>query len=282
MVTVMKTRTLAVGLAFAALMFVAEPQFVRAQGPDTNQTPAPTPVPQPQVGADRPARDRRPGVVGKIAALQADSISVTRQDGTQVQLKLTSATEFRKDRQPASSRDFKVGDTVFVRTDSTSQPENGATAVVVAAVPAEFSGRGGAGGEGGPGGARGAGGPGTIEGTLGKDYVVGEVKSVDAPKLTVLRTDNVIQTLELNEETSLKRGRDSVTMADIQPGDHIFARGSAPKDVFVPATVNVIPPEMWRRMQERMAEGGRTRGNAGQTGPSPSPAPVPKPSEQPN
>ena len=45
---------------------------------------------------------------------------------------------------------------------------------------------------------------------------------MDAPKITVLRPDNVTQTLELNEETSLRKGRESVTMADIQVGDHVF------------------------------------------------------------
>jgi hypothetical protein len=117
-----------------------------------------------------------------------------------------------------------------------------------------------------------------MQGTLGKDYVVGEVKSIDAPKLTVLRSDNVTQTIELNEETSLKRGRDSITMAEIQAGDHIFARGTAPKDVFVPTNVNVIPPDMWKRMQGRATEGGGARGNAtGQT-----PATGQEPPERPN
>lgn len=93
-------------------------------------------------------------------------------------------------------------------------------------------------------------------GTLGKDFVVGEVKTVDPPRLTVLRSDNVTQTLELNEETSLRRGRDSITMADIQPGDHVFARGGVENKVFVPKNLNVIPPEQWKRMQEMMSGGG--------------------------
>jgi len=80
---------------------------------------------------------------------------------------------------------------------------------------------GGRSGGGPAGGGRGFGGGGGGFGELGKDYVVGEVKSVDAPNLTLLRPDNVTQTLELNEETSLRRGRESITMADIQPGDHV-------------------------------------------------------------
>jgi len=80
--------------------------------------------------------------------------------------------------------------------------------------------------------------------------VVGEVKTIDAPRLTVLRPDNVTQALELNEETSLRKGRDSITMADIQVGDHVMARGTMEKDVFVPRGVMVMNPEQWKRMQE--------------------------------
>ena len=135
--------------------------------------------------------------------------------------------------------------------------------MMVASVPEGFTGRGGAGG----GGAQAF-----MQGAMGKDFVVGEVKSVDAPKLIVLRVDNVTQTLELNEETSLRRGRDSITMADIQPGDHIIARGAMANDVFVPKNVNVIPPEQWKRMQE-MREGRAAPGVAPQTATPPTTPP---------
>jgi hypothetical protein len=76
------------------------------------------------------------------------------------------------------------------------------------------------------------------------------VKSVDAPKISVLRSDNVTQTIELNEDTSLRKGRDAITMADVQVGDHLFARGALQDNVFVPKFVMVIGPEQWKRMQE--------------------------------
>jgi len=68
-------------------------------------------------------------------------------------------------------------------------------------------------------------------------------------------------------------------MADIQPGDHILARGAVANDVFVPKGVNVIPPEQWKRMHE-MGEGRGTR-SAGPQG-SAAPATPPNPPEQPN
>jgi hypothetical protein len=94
------------------------------------------------------------------------------------------------------------------------------------------------------------------------------VKSIDAPKLTVLRPDNVTQTLELNEETSLRKGRESITMADIQPGDHVVVRGAVQNYTFMPKNVMVLSPEQWKRMQEM---GMSRNGPAGNT-----PAAAPK------
>jgi hypothetical protein len=190
---------------------------------------------------DREGRGRP--VFGKISALSSDSIEVTAPDGNKVTLKLTSSTEFRKDRQPAKVTDFKVGDVVVVRTDQADG--KGSTALMV--LTGQFGMRNGQGG---------AGGFGAMSGTLGKDFVIGEVKAVDPPRLTVMRTDNVAQTLELNEDTSLRRGRESVTMADIQAGDHIIAHGAVENNVFVPKNLNVISPEQWKRLQEMLAGGG--------------------------
>ena len=216
---------------------------------------------------------RRPGVFGKITAIQSDSIEVTGPDGNKVTLKLTGNTEYRKDRQPAKLSDFKVGDAVVVRTDQANG--NPATAVMVAAGGFAMRGQG----EGGGRGSAQAGGAGmmAMAGTLGKDYVVGEVKTIDAPKLTVMRPDNVTQTLELNEETSLRKGRDSITMADIQAGDHVFVRGAVQNNVFVPKDVRVIPPEMWNRMQGMNGgPGAPATPNAPTEPPSPKSPPEPQ------
>jgi len=107
-------------------------------------------------------------------------------------------------------------------------------------------------------------------GEMGKDFVVGEVKAVDAPKLTVLRPDNVTQTLELNEETSLHKGRESITIADIQPGDHVVARGALENNVFVPKNVMLLSPEQWQRMQE-MGFGRGANGGASTNAPKSNP-----------
>jgi len=221
------------------------------------QTPDPPSAPQDQVQSPLPGGGRNSGrggprdghgTVGKITAIHGNSLQVARPDGSTVTVNLTDKTEYRKDRQPVQLSDFKVGDFVMVRGDENpdhsvnAQSLSGRSANAGSVVMSAGSG-GGAG-----------------FGEMGKDFVAGVVKSVDAPKLTVLRPDNVTQTLELNEDTSLHKGHESITMADIQPGDHIVVRGGLQNNAFVPKAVIVLSAEQWERMQQF------AQGRAGQPG----------------
>ena len=232
---------LTIGIACLGLLGV---MAAGAQAPDSASAPNPGSAggQDPAAGtapAQNPGTRQRGGeggprpLLGKITAIRDGAIELATPDGQTLTVKVTSQTEFRKDREPAKVTDFKVGDMVMVRGD-----ENGDHSVTARIV------RSRTGGPDGPGGG------GRQMGTLGKDYVVGEVKSIDAPRLTVLRPDNVTQTVELNEETSLRKGRDSITMAEIQVGDHVMVRGSMEKDVFVPKGVMVMNAEQWKHLQE--------------------------------
>ena len=220
------------------------------------QTPALAAPPQeqgtPRKGGQWRVTNDGPGqpLLGKITAINKGSLELAKMDGTTVSVKFTDKTEYRKDRQSAKLADFKVGDMVFVRGEENA--DHSVTAQII----------GGRSGN-GLGAGRGFGGGPGFE--LGKDYVLGEVKSVDAPKLTVLRPDNVTQTLELNEDTSLHRGRESITMADIQPGDHVMLRGAVQNNVFVPKNLMLFSPEQWKQMEEmrKMAGLGPTGNGPG-------------------
>jgi hypothetical protein len=216
------------GLASLSLFFhFGEPLFhPYAQDPPAQSET----VQRPRQGEEN---GQRP-LIGKITSIHEGALELTDVNGNSITVRLTGKTEFRKDRNPAKLADFKVGDFTLVR--GPRDRDGNVTAEVVATRS----------GQGGPGGAM----RGGQVGTLGKDFVVGEVKSIDAPKLTVARPDGVTQTIELNEETSLRRGRESITMADIQPGDHVIARGGMENGVFVPKGLAMLGPEQWQRMQE--------------------------------
>ncbi|MGB2627820.1 MAG: DUF5666 domain-containing protein [Candidatus Acidiferrum sp.] len=209
------------------------------------QEPAPPTgdVPQQRQGGGRGQGENGPRpVMGKITSITNGTLLISKQDGQTVTVKLTDQTQFRKDGNQATAADFKVGDTVMVRGELNADQSISARLIGTRT--------------GGPGGRPGGGPGGWQAGTLGKDYVSGEIKSINEAKLTILRTDNVTQTIELNEETSLRKGRESVTMADVHPGDHVMARGALQNDVFVPKTVMVMNEEQWKRMQEMAAQSG--------------------------
>jgi uncharacterized protein DUF5666 len=249
-------------LSLVSLFFIGASPAQTPNLPSAPQGQAQGPPPDADHGARHGGAREAHGTIGKITAIHGNSLQVAKPDGSTLTVSLTAKTEYRKDRQPAQLSDFKVGDFVMVAGDE--NPDHSVTAQ-------SLRGRSANGGPGmmgaGPGG-------GAAFGEMGKDFVAGVVKSIDAPKLTVLRADDVTQTLELNEDTSLRRGRESITMADIQPGDHVIVRGRLQNNVFVPKSVMLLSAEQWERIQQ-FAQGGPSRSGGQQPG-----APASNPPQQ--
>jgi len=225
---------------FLSLMICVVSHAQTQDAPPPSQNQEQGPPPSGGRGQGRRGSMEGRGTIGKITSMSGNSLVVTRPDGTNVTVNLTDKTEFRMDHQPAKLANFKVGDFVMVRGDENA--DHTVTAQLL----------GGRSGNAGPA----AGGGGPAFGEMGKDFVAGDVKTIDAPKITILRTDNVTQTLELNEDTSLRKGRESITMADIQPGDHIMVRGGMTNNAFQPKSLIVFGAEQWKRMQEMGMAGG--------------------------
>jgi preprotein translocase subunit YajC len=247
-----------------SFLFLSIGAATPAQTPDSPSAPqdqVQSPPPGGGHGSRHGGAQGGHGTIGKITAIHGNSLQIARPDGSTVTINLTDKTEYRKDRQPAQLSDFKVGDFVMVRGNENSDHSITAQSL------------GGRSANGGPG-VMGAGPGGAAFGEMGKDFVAGVVKSVDAPKLTVVRADNVTQTLELNEDTSLRRGRESITMADIQPGDHIVVRGGLQNNVFVPKAVILLSAEQWERLQQF------AQGPAGGAGHASANAPAGNPPQQ--
>jgi hypothetical protein len=176
--------------------------------------------------AHRPGR-RGPGTAGKITAIDGNTITINTFDGKSSQVNVTDSTRFRKDRNEAKLADFKVGDNVFVRGQQTSE------GVYQAEVLASRSG--------GPGG------PMNFREGMGKQFIAGEIKSIDGTQLTIQRPDGVTQTITVDQNTSFRKQGESITVADLKPGDHVFGRGELKNDIFVPTTLNVGQPGMMRK-----------------------------------
>ncbi|MBV9608331.1 MAG: hypothetical protein JO187_02145 [Acidobacteria bacterium] len=214
---------------FIAALILSSGLLFAQQSPDAPQS---NPSPGPAQGHRGP-HDFRPGVIGTITSINGNSVVVKTFDGATATVNITPQTMFRKDQQPAKLTDFKVGDMVFVRGEAVGENTWTATSM----------------------GSRSDSTRRFREG-MGKQFVAGEIKSIDGLKLTIARVDGETQTITVDENTSFRKHGESVTLADFAPGDHIFARGELKNGVFVPSVLNAGEPG-------RMGPGGPTQGPAG-------------------
>lgn len=167
---------------------------------------------------------RGPGVVGTITAVDSGKFTIKTQDGQTAQVSISDQTQFRRDREPAKLADFKIGDQIFVRGE---QKDGAWQAQMI--------------------GARSGGGQGGDREGMGKHFIAGEVKAINGTHLTILRPDGQTQDITVDENTSFHKDRDSITLADIKVGDHVFGRGEMKNDVFAPSMLNLgQPPTMGR------------------------------------
>ena len=217
----------------AVLLLLAAPLLCSAQTSDkpaTNDKPA-----SPDAPPRREGRGMRQGqgVAGTIGEIRKDGFTVKTLQGKTVTVKVTSETRFRKDRQAAKLADFKPGDMVMVGG------EPAGTDAWTARFVASRQGVG----------------EGDIQALregMGKQFIAGEVKAIDGTRLTIARPDGQTQTIEVDENTSFRKGRDSITLPDIKLGDRVFGRGQLNSaGVFVPTTFNVGDMRMMMMGGER-------------------------------
>jgi hypothetical protein len=191
------------------------------------------------------------GVFGRIESISPTEMKLAAPDGSAVTVHLTPKTVFRIGQDTAKLEDFKAGTAVFVRGTKAGDSTWDADLVSTRS------------------------GPQPMTQTLGKDFIAGTVKSIDGTKITILRVDNVTQTIELDENTSLMKRRESITLADVHPGDAVAVRGETKDGNFVPKTLSVVDPAQWERGRRIM--GPPASGNP----PAPPPEKKPEPETRP-
>jgi hypothetical protein len=176
-------------------------------------------------------------VIGKVTAATKDTVTVTPlTGGDPVTVKVGGNTRVIKDRQMASIGDIKTGDTVAARGPLKGQTMDALFVVVVDPSMIQRM----QGGGGGPGGPMSQFKP----EDMGKKFIVGEVKAINETKLTIARPDNQTQEIEVDENTSFKKGKESITLADITVGEFVRGTGEIKNGIFVPNELNVGRPQM--------------------------------------
>jgi len=189
---------------------------------------------QPQERMNMPPGDN---VVGKVTAVGKDSLTVAPlMGGDAVNVKVSDTTRVTKDRQPFKFEQIKADDVIFARGELKN---NSMQAAVVSVVNPEMIQRLQQGG--GPGGPNMGG---FNREDLGKKFIVGEVKAINETKLTIARPDGQTQEIDVDENTSFKKGGESITLPDIKVGDFVRGRGELKDSMFVPKELIVGRPQM--------------------------------------
>ena len=241
-------------ITFCLLLFSTG--IVFAQDPGGQGQPPPQ---QQGPGGGRGGRMRGNGVFGRIQSIAPGEIKLAAPDGSTVTVHVSSKTNFRIEQQTAKLEDFKVGTPVFVRGTKTGDSAWDADAVIARTGPPPVT-------QGGPGG-----GPGNV--------IAGTVKSIDGVKITITCLDNTTQAVELDENTSLSKHRESITLADVHPGDGIVVRGETKDGTFVPRNVNILDPAQLERMKQ-FANREANPGNPPPAEKKPGPEAKPQPQQQ--
>jgi hypothetical protein len=179
-------------------------------------------------------------VAGKVTTVGTDSLVVVPLigGGEPVTVKVSDSTRVFKERQPIKLSEIKPDDVVFARGELKS---GSMQAVMVGVVNPQMIQRMEQGGPGGPGG------PGSINREdMGKKFIAGEVKAIAETKLTIARPDGQTQDIEVDENTSFKRGKESITLPDIKAGDFVRGPGELKDGVFVAKELMVGRPQGMR------------------------------------
>lgn len=211
------------------------------------------------------SEDLPPGtnVVGRVTAAGQNSLTIAPlTGGDPVTIKVSENTRVFKDRQPGKLEDVKTNDVVFVRGELKGNIMQAARVAVVNPQMMKF-------GQGGP-----EGGPGFNREDLGKKFIAGEVKAINETKLTIARPDNQSQDIEVDENTSFKKGSESITLPDIKVGDFVHGPGALKNGVFAAKELIVGRPQMRMMM---LGPGGQPQevqsGEKPASGTLPSPQP---------
>jgi Cu/Ag efflux protein CusF len=161
------------------------------------------------------------GVRGTVAAVSGDNISVKTETGDIYKVETGPNTRFRKQRDQIKITDIHVGDMVAAAGDKDEKAKTVGAMFVMLIDKEQYE---------------------KARADFGKTWTAGSIQSIDETKITVKRPDNVVQTIVVDENTSFRKRRDSITLADIKVGDNVTARGSVQNGNFLATVLNVGGP----------------------------------------
>ncbi|MCU1307852.1 MAG: hypothetical protein JWN45_2547 [Acidobacteriaceae bacterium] len=191
----------------------------------------PTPAPSAQARPERGQRGQGGrggfgfgGTTGTISEIKDNVITIKTSEGKTLSVKTSAETRFMgKDRAQITLKDLKVGDSIA--TGGQPAGDGAIEARMVALLDEETVKR-----------------MKEAQANMGKTNIAGEVKDIKETNITVLRPDGQTQVIAVDENTSLKKQGESITLADIKAGDRISGPGELKDGVFVAKELRVGMP----------------------------------------
>jgi len=83
-----------------------------------------------------------------------------------------------------------------------------------------------------------------MQANYGKTWLAGRITAIDGTTITIEgMVDQAPHSIVVDENTSFRQRRDSITLADIKPGEQLRAEGAIKGGVFLATTVNAVQPQ---------------------------------------
>lgn len=163
------------------------------------------------------------GVRGTVTAAGANSFTIHTEAGETYQVLYSANTRLMKNRQPLPAADVHVGDMLMAGglVDAKAKTVGAVFIVDIDANDVKNARAG-----------------------FGKTWVAGKVTAIHDLKITVERAnDKESQVVAVDENTSFRKHREDVTLADIKVGDFITAQGALHADTFTATTLRIMTPQ---------------------------------------
>src|ERR1700761_1396463 len=162
------------------------------------------------------------GIRGTVTASAANHFIIRTDEGDTYQVLYSPNTRLMKDRQPIEAADVHVGDMLMAGGLGDAKARTGGAGLDIYIDAKEVQ---------------------QARATFGKTWVMGKVTAIHDLKITIERAgDKQTQVVAVDENTSFRKRREDVTLADVKVGDTISAQGALHADTFLVTTLRIMPP----------------------------------------
>jgi preprotein translocase subunit YajC len=162
------------------------------------------------------------GIRGTVTAASSGSFTIRTDEGDNYKVFYSVNTRLMKEQQPIAASDVHVGD-MLMAGGLVDVKAKTVGAVFVYDIDAKEVRAARAG--------------------FGKTWIMGKVTAIRELKITIERAgDKQAAVIAVDENTSFRKRKEDVTLADVKVGDFITAEGGLHADSFLATTLRIMPP----------------------------------------